>query len=119
MPLQGGVELGVCMKRAMEEAGKPFRDLSPGEVATALRRFEVLRSHRVAHIINKSQFMALFFWATGFLVRRPGRQRPQCDDRCVQDSWCSGCSLHLIECASRVSLESLESLWNQSLIMMA
>ena len=57
------------MKRAMEQSGKPFQDLSPGEIAAALRRFEVLRSHRVAHIINKSQFMSLFFWATGFLVR--------------------------------------------------
>ena len=72
MPLQGGVELGIAMKRAMEEGGKPFQDLSAGAIAAALRRFEVLRSHRVAHIINKSQFMALFFWATGFLVRGLG-----------------------------------------------
>ena len=89
------MELGVAMKRAMEEAGKPFQDLSPGQIAAALRRFEVLRSHRVAHIINKSQFMALFFWATGFLVGSLGGQHlynPLCP-AFVSQYWCQGCSL--------------------------
>lgn len=68
MQLQDAVELGVFIKEAMLSAGKPFAQLSTGEISVALRRYEILRSDRVAHIIDKSRNLGLLFWATGFLV---------------------------------------------------
>lgn len=50
------------LKKAMQKAGGvPFEQLSPEAIATALREYEILRSHRVAYIINKSRnFGGLF-----------------------------------------------------------
>jgi hypothetical protein len=71
--LQDGVELGVYIKEAMEAAGKPFEQLSPEQIAAALRSYEVLRSHRVAHIIAKSGFTGNIFLIAGYLVRDHSR----------------------------------------------
>ena len=63
------MELGIFIKEAMHAAGKPFRELSPEQLGAALRDYEVLRSHRVSHIIAKSGFMGNLFLFMGFLVR--------------------------------------------------
>lgn len=62
------MELGIFIKDAMQSAGKPFAELSPGEIGQALREYEVLRSHRVSHIIAKSGFIGNLFLFMGFLV---------------------------------------------------
>lgn len=66
--LQDGVELGIYIKDAMEAAGKGFADLSPEQIAAALREYEIARSHRVAHIISKSGFIGNIFLFIGLLV---------------------------------------------------
>ena len=68
---QDGVELGVFMKEAIEAAGKPFQELSPEEVGAALRKYEIHRSHRVAHIVGKSGMMGNIFMVMGYLVSSP------------------------------------------------
>ncbi len=67
--LQDGVELGVYIREAMEEAGKPFGELSPEQIGAALREYEVARSHRVAHIVGKSGKIGSMFMLMGYLVR--------------------------------------------------
>ena len=69
--MQDGVELGVYIKEAMEAAGKPFQELSPEQIAAALRSYEIARSHRVAHIVAKSGMMGNIFMYMGYLVRPP------------------------------------------------
>ena len=59
----------MYMKEAIEAAGKPFRELSPEEVGAALRKYEIHRSHRVAHIVGKSGMMGNIFMVMGYLVR--------------------------------------------------
>ena len=66
--LQDGVELGIYIKEAMEAAGKGFAELSPEQIAAALREYEIARSHRVAHIISKSGFIGNIFLFVGLLV---------------------------------------------------
>lgn len=66
--MQDGVELGVYLKDAMEAAGKPFAELPPEQISAALREYEIVRSHRVAHIVGKSGFIGTMFLLTGFLV---------------------------------------------------
>ncbi len=66
--LQDGVELGIFIREAMESAGKPFHELTPTEIGAALRDYEMLRSHRVCHIISKSGFIGNLFLFMGFLV---------------------------------------------------
>ena len=66
--LQDGVELGIFIKEAMQSAGKPFGELSPEQIGAALREYEMLRSHRVCHIIGKSGFIGNLFLFMGFLV---------------------------------------------------
>ena len=68
---QDGVELGVYMKEAIEAAGKPFQELSPEEIGAALRKYEIQRSHRVAHIVGKSGMMGNLFMVMGYLVSSP------------------------------------------------
>ena len=58
----------MYMKEAMEAAGKPFKELSPEEVGAALRKYEIHRSHRVAHIVGKSGMMGNIFMVMGYLV---------------------------------------------------
>ena len=74
---QDGVELGVYIKEAMEAAGKPFGELSPGDIAAALRKYETGRSHRVFHIIDKSSKFGTMFLVISILVSTylslPGR----------------------------------------------
>ena len=65
---QDGVELGVYIKEAMEAAGKPFGELSPGDIAAALRNYETGRSHRVFHIIDKSSKFGTMFLVISILV---------------------------------------------------
>ena len=67
--LQDGVELGVFLKEAMEEAGKPFGELTPVQIAAVLRKYETARSHRVAQIIAASTRTGNMFRRAGFLVR--------------------------------------------------
>ena len=67
-PSQDGVELGVYIREAMEAVGKPFAELSPEELAAALRTYETERSHRVAHIVAKSGKMGSMFMIMGYLV---------------------------------------------------
>jgi len=62
------VELGIAMKKAMESAGKGFEELSAAEISAALRSFEMLRSHRVAHIIDKSRRTGNFMLDGNFFV---------------------------------------------------
>ena len=62
------MELGVYMKEAIEAAGKPFQELSPEKVGAALRKYEIHRSHRVAHIVGKSGMMGNIFMVMGYLV---------------------------------------------------
>ncbi|CAK0785686.1 hypothetical protein CVIRNUC_008897 [Coccomyxa viridis] len=69
MAIEDGVELGVYMKEAIEAAGKPFKELSPEEVGAALRKYEIHRSHRVAHIVGKSGMMGNIFMVMGYLPR--------------------------------------------------
>lgn len=52
----------------MESAGKPFHELTPTQIGAALRDYEMLRSHRVCHIISKSGFIGNLFLFMGFLV---------------------------------------------------
>ena len=66
---QDGVELGVYIREAIEEAGKPFGELSPEQIGAALRKYEVARSHRVAHIVDKSGKIGSMFMIMGYLVR--------------------------------------------------
>lgn len=61
------MELGVYLREAMEAAGKPFAELSPEQIASTLREYEIARSHRVAHIVGKSGMIGNIFprsWAT-------------------------------------------------------
>ena len=67
--LQDGVELGVFFREAMEEAGKPFGELTPAQIAAVLRKYETARSHRVAQIIAASTKTGNMFRRAGFLVR--------------------------------------------------
>ena len=67
--LQDGVELGIFIKEAMQSAGKPFGELTPEQIGAALREYEMMRSHRVCHIIGKSGFIGNLFLFMGFLVR--------------------------------------------------
>ncbi len=66
--VQDGVELGVYIREAMEEAGKPFGELSPEQITAALRKYEIERSHRVAHIVGKSGNIGSMFMLMGYLV---------------------------------------------------
>ena len=61
----------MYMKEAIEAAGKPFKELSPEEVGAALRKYEIHRSHRVAHIVGKSGMMGNIFMVMGYLVSTP------------------------------------------------
>ncbi|CAK0785685.1 hypothetical protein CVIRNUC_008896 [Coccomyxa viridis] len=69
MAIEDGVELGVYIKEAMEAAGKPFGELSPGDIAAALRNYETGRSHRVFHIIDKSSKFGTMFLVISILPR--------------------------------------------------
>ncbi|KAK9908124.1 hypothetical protein WJX75_002954 [Coccomyxa subellipsoidea] len=56
--LESGVELGVFMKEAMQAAGGvPFAKLAPEAICAALRKYETVRSERVALIIKKSAWV--------------------------------------------------------------
>lgn len=56
--MQSGVELGVFMKEAMQAAGGvPFAELTPEAICAALRKYETVRSERVALIIKKSAWV--------------------------------------------------------------
>ena len=61
----------MYIKEAMEATGKPFRELSPEEIDAALRKYEIYRSHRVAHIVGKSGMMGNIFMVMGYLVSSP------------------------------------------------
>ena len=61
----------MFMKEAIEAAGRPFKELSPEEVGAALRKYEIHRSHRVAHIVGKSGMMGNIFMYMGYLVSSP------------------------------------------------
>ncbi|CAL5228140.1 g11219 [Coccomyxa viridis] len=69
MAIEDGVELGIFIGEAMESAGKPFHELTPTQIGAALRDYEMLRSHRVCHIISKSGFIGNLFLFMGFLPR--------------------------------------------------
>ncbi|EIE21026.1 FAD/NAD(P)-binding domain-containing protein [Coccomyxa subellipsoidea C-169] len=62
--LESGVELGVFMKEAMHaEGGVPFAKLSPEAICAALRKYETVRSERVALVIKKSAMAWLIMGA--------------------------------------------------------
>ena len=67
----------MFFKDAMEEAGKPFGELSPEQIAAVLRKYEIARSHRVAQIIAASTKTGNMFRRAGFLVR--GSSASLCD----------------------------------------
>ncbi|CAK0785681.1 hypothetical protein CVIRNUC_008892 [Coccomyxa viridis] len=69
MAVEDGVELGVFFREAMEEAGKPFGELTPAQIAAVLRKYETARSHRVAQIIAASTKTGNMFRRAGFLPR--------------------------------------------------
>ena len=58
----------MYIREAMEEAGKPFGELSPEQVSAALRKYEIERSHRVAHMVGKSGNIGSMFMLMGYLV---------------------------------------------------
>ena len=58
----------MYIKEAMEAAGKPFGELSPGDITAALRKYETGRSHRVFHIIDKSSKFGTMFLVISILV---------------------------------------------------
>jgi 2-polyprenyl-6-methoxyphenol hydroxylase-like FAD-dependent oxidoreductase len=67
------VELGVALKRALQKAGGvPFSQLPPEAIAAALRDYEILRSHRVADIINRSKNSGRLFLIENPLVSFQG-----------------------------------------------
>ena len=85
---QDGVELGVYIKEAMEAAGKPFGELSPGDITAALRKYETGRSHRVFHIIDKSSKFGTMFLVISILVSiylSPTHAQPQACVRAIGD----------------------------------
>ncbi len=56
--MQSGVELAVFLKEAMRAAGGvPFAELPPEALCAALRKYETVRSERVAFVINKSRYI--------------------------------------------------------------
>ncbi|CAL8469098.1 g8639 [Coccomyxa elongata] len=58
MALESGVELAIFLKEAMRAAGGvPFADLPPEALCAALRKYETVRSERVAFVINKSRYI--------------------------------------------------------------
>ncbi len=68
--LQSGVELGVFMKKAMHaEGGVPFAKLSPEAICAALRKYETVRSERVALVIKKSAMVGKGLRKSNALVR--------------------------------------------------
>lgn len=72
------MELGVYIREAMEEAGKPFGELSPEQVGAVLRKYETARSHRVAHIVGKSGMMGNMFMIMGYLVSHCLKPQAEC-----------------------------------------
>ena len=52
----------------MEEAEKPFGKMNPEQISAALRKYEIARSHRVAHIVGKSGKIGSMFMLMGYLV---------------------------------------------------
>lgn len=73
----------MYIKEAIEAAGKPFRELSPEEVGGALRKYEIHRSYRVAHIVGKSGYTGNIFMIMGYLVSSPA-PRLKVTQNCVQ-----------------------------------
>ena len=58
----------MYIREAMEEAGKPFGKMNPEQISAALRKYEIARSHRVAHIVGKSGKIGSMFMLMGYLV---------------------------------------------------
>ena len=84
----------MYIREAMEEAGKPFGELSSEQIGAALRAYEVARSHRVAHIVGKSGKIGSMFMMMGYLVS--ARLKPQA--ACVWESSVQLSSLVLRPC---------------------
>lgn len=84
--VQSGVELGVFIKEAMQKAGGvPFAELMPEALCAALRRYETVRSKRVAYIITKSRNFGAGFRKRSFVVCSGSRHA--CMPCCRNDHW--------------------------------
>ena len=68
----------MYIREAMEEAGKPFGELSSEQIGAALRAYEVARSHRVAHIVGKSGKIGSMFMMMGYLVSACLKPQAEC-----------------------------------------